>query len=123
MTRDVQSRIDLFTQRPGQVEVVRLALNMDQVEQYDPPPNPTKDTDSRSTGYVEQYGEDCWELDALDPIVIRDMIGAAIDERRNSAAWDEAVETERAHRLNLGLASERWEDVVDYLNNEASDVG
>jgi hypothetical protein len=67
MTRDNTDRLDLFA-RSG-VEVRRLALNWDQVQQYRPPPNPAKETDSRCAGYVAEYGHESWELDALDPKV------------------------------------------------------
>ena len=63
MTRDIQERLQLFT---GQdIEVRRLALNIDQIKRYNPPPNPAKLTDSRATAYVREYGNDSWELDAL----------------------------------------------------------
>lgn len=41
----------------AQVEV--LALTTDQVEEYDPPPNPTKLTDSRAETYIAQHGYEC----------------------------------------------------------------
>ena len=42
MTRDVQDRLTLF--ETGTF-VRRIALNMEQVDQYSPPPNPAKLTD------------------------------------------------------------------------------
>ena len=49
MTRDIAERLALFG---APVDVVRIALTMDQVAQYDPPPNPAKFTDARYGGYV-----------------------------------------------------------------------
>lgn len=117
MTRDVQERIDVFTGRPGAVEVIRLALNMDQIEQYDPPPNPTKETDSRSTGYRDRFGDDCWELDALQPEVIQTLVTEAIEERRNDVLWAEAVAEEQRHRRDLQRVADQWEGVADYVND------
>lgn len=34
------------------------------IEEYDPPPNPAKLTDSRVGGYLDAYGDESWELDA-----------------------------------------------------------
>src|SRR5262249_33779053 len=48
MTRDTRERLELFG---SEALVRRIALNMDRVEQYDPPPNPAKFTDSRVEGY------------------------------------------------------------------------
>ncbi len=49
------------------IEVRRIALNYDQVVEYNPPPNPAKLTDSRANGYIDEHGHDSWELDALRP--------------------------------------------------------
>lgn len=71
MTRDIQDRLAMFG---SSVEVKRIALNMKQVEEYQPPPNPAKTTDSRYEKYIDEYGEESWELDALDPRVITELI-------------------------------------------------
>ena len=72
MTRDNRDRLAMFA-RQG-VEVRRLALNMDQIERYRPPPNPAKETDTRYAAYAKQFGRECWELDALVPTVIANLI-------------------------------------------------
>jgi len=81
MTRDIQERLHMFR---STVEVERIALNMDQIEELEPPPNPAKLTDKRAAAYVEQYGMQSWELDALSPQYITDLIekhvGMYIDE-------------------------------------------
>jgi hypothetical protein len=63
MTRDNRDRLAEYSRQD--VEVRRLALNMDQVERYAPPPNYAKETDSRYAAYVRDYSTtECWELDA-----------------------------------------------------------
>ena len=76
------------------MKVERLALNYDQVEKYNPPPNPTKLTDSRASGYVEEYGASCWELDALEPMVISKLVKTAILKLRDADLWAESIEKE-----------------------------
>ena len=49
------------------------------VTQTEPPPNPAKLSDSRSASYVETYGYESWELDALEPTVLGQLIQDAID--------------------------------------------
>lgn len=44
---------------------------MEQIEEYDPPPNPAKITDPRAKWYIEQHGRVSWELDAIDAIELR----------------------------------------------------
>jgi hypothetical protein len=53
MTHDITDRIEMFM---GGIKLERLALNMDQVDQYNPPPNPAKITDSRATAYIAEFG-------------------------------------------------------------------
>lgn len=92
MTRDNQERLSMFAGTP--IQVVRLALNMPQIEELRPPPNYAKPTDSRYDDYRRQYGEECWELDALPPERIHQMIEVAILQLRDQKAWDEMVEQE-----------------------------
>lgn len=99
MTRDNQDRLSLFAGVP--IMVVRLGLNMDQIERYRPPPNYVKVNgygeyaDSRAKEYVRTFGtEESWELDALSPRVIRDTIEENVLRLRNSELWDEALEEE-----------------------------
>lgn len=115
MTRDNQERLSLFAE--GEVEVRRIALNMDQVERYNPPENPTKLTDARAEGYIELFGYSCWELDALEPSVlvalIEKEIGSLIDP---DALADKLVEeNERAELLRK--LSANWDEVKDFLND------
>jgi len=117
MTRDVQDRLELFG---ANAVVERLALNTDQVEQYDPPPNPAKLTDSRAQAYIRRHGRESWELDALDPRVIGDLIEEAIrgviDLERLEAARGRQI----AARGMLTGVAERWADVVALLDGEGS---
>jgi hypothetical protein len=106
MTRDNRDRLALFA-RQG-VEVRRLALNMDQVERYRPPPNFAKDTDTRFAAYAAQFGNKCWELDALDPTVIAGLIRNEIAGLIDQEVWKEALAQEEANRALLGSVSENW---------------
>lgn len=89
MTRDIIERVQLYSspydgKRRPKIEIERIALNMDQVEEYAPPANPAKQTDSRFFQYQELHGDSSWELDALEPSVIEELIEnsivAAIDD-------------------------------------------
>ena len=88
MTRDNRDRLSMFAGAP--VMVIRLALNMNQVRQYDPPPNPAKLSDSRAEDYVKEHGYSSWELDALSPDVIMKLIEEAVKEIRDEKIWAKA---------------------------------
>lgn len=112
MTRDIESRLELFGAR---VEVHRLALNMDQVRLYNPPPNPAKITDSRAAEYIRTHGGESWELDALDPNVISDLIEGEVLGLMNATRWEAARERQGVARALLAGAAKRWDEVVRFL--------
>jgi hypothetical protein len=116
MTRDVADRMTLFA---GGLKVDRLALNWNQVERYNPPPNPAKLTDSRAEGYIAKFGLSSWELDALDPTTLAGLIETAVETFRDEDLWSEAVEEEEEGLRLLQDAADRWGDVADFLQNES----
>jgi len=114
MTRDIFDRLDLMVGKP--VEVKRIALNMDQVQQYNPPPNPAKITDSRAGGYIAQHGVESWELDALEPFVIIGLVKNQILDLLDGYKFDMKKRRREEEREELTLAANNWDDVVRYLN-------
>ncbi len=115
MTRDNRERMEMFGVN---LTLRRIALNMDQVEQYNPPPNFAKLTDSRGSGYVEKYGNKAWELDALDPPVLNSLIIDTAAEYTDEAKRDLLIEKQETEKGLLELASERWDDIVYLLEDE-----
>jgi hypothetical protein len=115
MSRDIVDRLELFT--GDDVRFQRLALNMDQVEQYDPPPNPAKITDSRASAYIAEFGSESWELDALDPSVLSSLIEDSILSFRDDDLWERDERAELTDRRFLELAASKWSAVQKYLGN------
>ena len=109
MTRDIEDRLRMFG---AKVEIRRLALNMDQVREHSPPPNPAKTTDSRFAGYVETYGRESWELDALDPATLTTLVEDAIQGVLDGPRWAKEAAREERDRRHLNLVSENWGDIV-----------
>lgn len=113
MTRDIRARLEEFAGH--EIELRRLALNMDQVEKYEPPPNPAKSTDSRYEGYKAEFGEESWELDALEPKVIAELIRSEVAKATDTTRWNEAVDQEETHKKQLQAVSEKWEEITENL--------
>jgi hypothetical protein len=109
MTRDIRDRLELMSW--GEVEVRRIALNMPQIEQYGPPPNPAKLTDSRGTAYVERYGDDSWELDALEPRVLTSLIADTLEEYIDRDVMDERIEHEQRQEERMQVVADRWTEI------------
>lgn len=119
MTRDMQERLSMFAGM--HIEVRRLALNMDQIQQYDPPPNPAKDTDARFVGYEEEFGDESWELDALEPEVISDLVQSELDTIIDRPRWDAARERQEENRADLTAVSTYWSDVAQHARDLRDD--
>jgi hypothetical protein len=109
MTRDIEDRLQMFV---GGIELQRLALNMDQVGTYKPPPNPAKTTDSRYANYIKVHGHESWELDALDPTVLANLVRNAIGAIRDEVTWNCQVSAEEEHKRLLVIASNKWHDIT-----------
>lgn len=112
MTRDIQERLDLFG---ADVEVKRVALTMSQIQTYNPPPNPAKVTDSRCSKYIDQYGDESWELDALEPKVITDLIKEQVTMYRDDDLYRKVCKREKSEKEELQLVCDYYDDAIEYL--------
>lgn len=119
MTRDIRDRISIFigkhSKRVSWFELSRVALNMPQIKEYAPPPNPTKLTDSRAAMYLEDFGEECWELDALEPSVLTALIQNHVGELRDVDQWAQDEDRENMGKIQLKTCYDRWADVEALL--------
>ena len=104
MTRDIQDR--LYTFGAG-TTVDRVALTMEQVNEHQPPPNPTKFTDSRASDYIAQYGYESWELDALNPDTLSELVEDEVNEYRDMDKWAEVDEQERNDKKVFAWLSDK----------------
>lgn len=114
MTRDIDDRLALFM---GGLKLERIALNMDQVEEFGPPPNPAKVTDSRAAGYIARFGAKSWELDALEPKILDELIRKTILSVRDEGAWDEKEAEEKVGRDALSKISDNWDDMQELISD------
>ena len=103
MTRDIQDRLNVFG---ADVKVERIALTMDQVREYNPPPNPAKLTDSRCEDYIANYGHESWELDALEPPVLAALIKEHVAPYRDQEMWYKVLKKEEEEREALEEVAE-----------------
>lgn len=104
MTRDLVDRLRLFTRDYlTEDNLDRIALTMDQVEEIRPPENPAKATDSRFASYRRLYGTSSWELDALTPQYLNQLVGDHIEQWVDLSRWEEK------HREVEGVRGELYE--------------
>lgn len=121
MSEDIYDRIAEFMSRHGVKPILfeRLALNMDQVEQYNPPPNPAKLTDSRCADYIDKYGPSSWELDALEPSVLDSLMTTAVMARRDEDLWATAVLKELEEKKQLEWVRDNWASIREQAEEDA----
>jgi hypothetical protein len=117
MTRDSIERLALYAR--AEIKVRRIALNMDQVRRYSPPPSFVKEGDTRTSGYRARFGTDgCWELDALPPTVLADLIRGEIESLVEPNAWAETLAHECRGRELLDAAAGNWTTVERLLRGK-----
>jgi hypothetical protein len=104
MVRDVTDRLKMFG---CELEVEKLALTMAQVKQYNPPPNPAKMSDSRAQGYVAEHGNESWEVDALPPQVLAQIIRDALAKRVDMDLMNKIKDQEEIDKAQLVTAAKR----------------
>lgn len=125
MTRDITDRLTMFCETHGEAVpmIKRIALNMDQIEKYNPPPNPAKLSDCRAQKYIEEYGDESWELDALNPKVITDLLAEEIESFIDPEPFDEQTKKQEQARAEIALISENYDKVIRMLKKRANRKG
>src|SRR5205823_854372 len=114
MTRDIKDR--LHTLMGGDLVLVqRLALTRAQIDQYRPPPNWAKLSDSRCEAYTAAHGRHSWELDALEPTVLVALIRNAILPLQDKDLWAQTVAREQHHRQLLKDVGAHWPELASFV--------
>jgi hypothetical protein len=112
MTRDLNERIDLFLEDDAPCyELIRIALTMPQVRETDAPPNPAKTTDSRFADYKKKYGQESWELDALEPAYLDELVRLNIERRIDFSLWHEREEEINTVKTKLHRIADNFETI------------
>jgi hypothetical protein len=110
MSRDLEQRLQLFGENTFRLNFERIALNMEQIEEVNPPPNPAKSSDSRFKDYQDKFGNESWELDALTPDYLNDLLEGQIKSHIDETKWDERTEELDGVRQRLTDIAENFED-------------
>ena len=110
MVRDIEERLNLFTGQSVPITVEKLALTWTQIQQYNPPPNPTKLSDSRAEAYIEKHGHESWEVDALDPATLQQIITDSFERIIDMELMDEIKAKEEKDKERLRKAVEELDE-------------
>lgn len=102
MVRDVRERLIEFGV-PDWLDVRKVALTMAQVEEYNPPPNPAKLSDSRAAAYIEKHGDSSWEVDALPPDALDRLLRRTINSYVDKDKMDAQITRENVIKQRLKM--------------------
>jgi hypothetical protein len=107
---DLPGRIEKYD---GVVTITRIALTCDDVEAGGLPSFDieTKSKDPRFRWFRENYGERCWELDAMNPNDLRRRLREEIWSRIDHEAWDHCKVVEAAEKESYGRHNKAWPDI------------
>lgn len=107
LERDLKAKLTRYCDREFQWE--RLAVNSDDFEKFDLFPLEPKKTDRRYQKFVENYGYQCAELDALPATELRRRVRDAIESHIPSGEWERLQELEELERG-------QWNEVMAALS-------
>lgn len=86
-------------QKNDKFQIVPLALTKEQTEGL--PANPTKEKDSNTAKYEEKYGKLCWEIDALRPDVLRQIVEDGIKHYLDDKKYQHWIRKEKRDKKML----------------------
>lgn len=115
MTRDNEYRIGVYMRDPD-FRLTRIALNKDQIRQFNPPPQPNKKKDSREPGYRLEHGTQSWEVDALEPQQLASIIDAAVEPLCDKEKFDEAIEREQRNKARIETVGKYFNEAETLLD-------
>jgi hypothetical protein len=90
------------------ITLSRIALTREHVSGLPSFPATDKRKDPRYRWFRSNYGDCCWELDAMDPNDLRDCVEAAVKELIEPAAWRRCETVNRAERESLKTILAKW---------------
>lgn len=99
MVRDIRDRMAMF--QVEDLEVIKLALNPDQVSRWKLPPNPVKASDSRTGRFKAKHGSKCYEVDAIPPKDLQKLVRRSIQDEMNMDLYEDTLQEEARLRAKL----------------------
>ncbi|MBA7567017.1 hypothetical protein ES695_07300 [Candidatus Atribacteria bacterium 1244-E10-H5-B2] len=93
MTRDLGNRLSSYG--GDSIQIKKIGLTYEQIERFSLRPNPVKKSDTKASYYMSQFGSDCWELDALPPLELQNLVVESIKEYIDLDAWNEKIGEEK----------------------------
>jgi hypothetical protein len=107
------------------LEVRRIALTAEDTRDLGPAtrfPAADKRKDSRYEWFTRNYGEWCWELDAMSPNRLRERVESAILGVLDPVAWNRYVHAEELEREVIKETCRTWTSILRQVEEYPDDV-
>lgn len=107
---DLPRRIEKYD---GDVTITRIALTCTDLAGLPSFDVETKSKDPRFRWFRENYGDRCWELDAMNPNDLRQRLREEIWSRIDHEAWEHCKVVEAAEKESYGRYIKAWPGISD----------
>ena len=104
--RDLPERLERYG--GWNVRVQRVALLEDDLGELPGFSAHEKRRDPRYQWFIENYGTECWEVDAMDPVALRERVEDAIRAHIEPEAWARCEAAQQAEQATLEAFLKAW---------------
>lgn len=123
--RSAEATTRTFMQHMGlnfPLEFQRIGITLDQAREMDLPPFPAKESAGKDyDNYVEEFDTtDAWELDALSPEVLEDLVRTECRKHFNTALYERlrAGTDERRAQMTARLRNPAWHRIATRIEED-----
>lgn len=106
---DLPGRVDRYG---GDLQIERIALLEGDTVGLPSFPAESKIGDARFRWYVRQFGRECWELDAMSPVLLRERVREQINSYIEPLAWSHAIGIERVEVASMREFQTQWTNTM-----------
>jgi len=108
---DLPNRLERYG---AELSIERIALIDEDVFESDLPSfnAETKIGDSRYSWFTQNYGYQCWELDALSPVVLRERVEQTIKYEIDLELWYGAINVEYVEKNSMEQFYQSWKQTI-----------
>ena len=82
----------------------------------------SKSKDPRYKWFTERYGDRCWEVDALSPVVLRERVEGEILGLLDVSAWQHATKIEAAETESMRSVLATWKSISGQATKYSTEV-
>ena len=106
MINDIEKRLTEFLEDgrdyyDPDFKIIHVALTKDQIEKYKLPPNPAKVSDPRAKWYMMKHGNISWEVDAMKPQIMREIVEQEILKHVDMKKYNSIIKKENIQKEDL----------------------